>query len=124
MMNLNLSGVMLRMDAFEHQIKGQYVRAGSAEAARVLYEEARDRCPVKSGLLKSSIYRVHSTRESRPGRDVYHVSWNYTKAPHGHLIEFGTSRMAARSFLRTAFEAVSDAAITAGIEAMAQAMNK
>lgn len=123
-MKFDTSAIFASIDVFAGRVKAPIIRTGSAAAARVLYEEARTRCPVKTGLLKSAIYRVHSVSESRPGRDVYHVSWNASKAPHGHLIEFGTSRMAARPFLRPAYEAVKDAAISAGVDAMARALQK
>lgn len=120
MIKLDTSGIFAELELFSGRVKAPMIRTGSAAAARVLYEEARRRCPVKTGLLKSSIYRVLSESESKPGRVVYHVSWNVRKAPHGHFIEFGTSKAAARPFLRPAYESAKAEAIAAGIEAMRQ----
>lgn len=55
--------------------------------------------PFQPGNLMRSIYQVFSESESRPGRPVYHVSWNYDKAPYAWMVEYGTSKAAAHSFL-------------------------
>jgi HK97 gp10 family phage protein len=98
------------------------VRPAAQAGAQVLYEEVLARVPVRSGLLKSSIYQVFSKDNSSEARATYHISWNARKAPHGHLVEkgrrdplsmaeFGTSRKAARPFLRPAYDAKIQAAL-------------
>ncbi len=77
--------------------------------ANLLYEEARANVPVKSGTLKDAIYRVYSPEKSTGTQKTYRISWNGTKAPHGQLIEFGTSRAPAYPFIRPAFGRVKDA---------------
>ncbi|MEN5181774.1 HK97-gp10 family putative phage morphogenesis protein [Comamonas testosteroni] len=69
---------------------------------QVLYDQVKINVPVKSGKLKSAIYQVYSRDSSWEGRATYHISWNKKKAPHGHLIEGGTSKTPAQPFLRTA----------------------
>lgn len=66
-------------------------RPAAQAAAEVLYLEARRNAMAirKSGNLASSIYQAFSEENSEPGRAVYHVSWNWRKARHGYLIEFG-----------------------------------
>lgn len=67
------------------------LRPAAQAAAQVLYEEVQrnvQRIKRHSGNLARSIYQVHSD-QSRDGRQIYHVSWNAKKAPHGHLVEFG-----------------------------------
>lgn len=105
----------------------QNARPAAQVGAQVLYDEARLRCPVESGpprklksgsmsrpgLLKSSIYQTYSKDNSGADRATYHISWNYRKAPHGHLVEFGTSRAPAHPFLRPAFDARKDDALRA-----------
>lgn len=64
----------------------------AAAGAKVLYDEVHanvDSIGTKKGNLKKSIYRVYSKSNSRPGRAVYHISWNHIKAPHGRLLEWG-----------------------------------
>jgi HK97 gp10 family phage protein len=92
--------------ALDHLAKGAAdVRPAAQAGAQVLYEEVLVRVPVRSGGLKDSIYQVYSQDQSSDGRATYHVSWNARKAPHGHLIEFGTSRAPAHPFLRPAYDA-------------------
>ena len=55
--------------------------------------------PVDSGLLKGSI----ETDMSKSGLSGV-VKTNARSAPHGHLVHFGTARMAGRPFLYQAAE--------------------
>ena len=115
---LDLSDLSVSLDKFSEKINTSVIRAGSQAAAQVFYEEAKTLVPVKSGLLKESIYQVYSEDNSGPGKATYHVSWNRKKAPHGHLIEFGTSRSPANPFLRPAYEAAKKQAFAAAMEKM------
>jgi tetrahydromethanopterin S-methyltransferase subunit B len=71
----------------------QAVRPAAQAGAQVLYDKVRDnvdRIKTVSGNLKNSIYQVYSKSLSVDGRRaVYEISWNYKKAPHGVLVEFG-----------------------------------
>lgn len=67
-------------------------RPAAQAAAQVLYERVRAnvaRIKPVTGKLASSIYQAYSRDQSHDGREVYHISWNAKKAPHGHLVEFG-----------------------------------
>lgn len=101
-------------------------RPAAQAGAQVLYDEVLLRVPVSTttrknkrgktiapGALRNSIYQVFSQDNSTDGRATYHVSWNYRRAPHGHLVEFGTSRAPARPFLRPSFDAQSRNALQA-----------
>lgn len=90
------------LDAFAAKVKG-VAAVGAQAMAQAVYEDAKALAPVKSGKLRASIYQVHSKDKSIDGRQEYHVSWNRKKAPHGHLVEFGTSRAPANPFLYPAF---------------------
>lgn len=90
------------------------IRPAAQAGAQVLYEEALARVPVLSGLLRSALYQVFSKDNSSAQNATYHISWNARTAPHGHLVEFGTSRAPAHPFLRPAYDAkVGDALRTA-----------
>lgn len=69
------------------------VRPAAQAGAQVIYDKVRsnvDRIRSVSGNLKNAIYQVYSKSLSVEGqRAVYEVSWNYKKAPHGVLVEFG-----------------------------------
>jgi len=66
-------------------------RPAAQAAAQVLYLEARRNAMAirKSGNLANAVYQAYSEENSSPGKAVYHVSWNWRKAKHGYLVEFG-----------------------------------
>jgi hypothetical protein len=71
---------------------GAASRPAAQAGAQLLYNEVRQnvaRMGQKTGNLARSIYQVYSKDQSGKDRDVYHVSWNARKAPHGHLVEYG-----------------------------------
>jgi HK97 gp10 family phage protein len=63
------------------------------------------------GNLRKSIYQVYSKDNSGKTHATYHVSWNRQKAPYGGMVEFGTSRAPAQSFIRKAYTARVDVAL-------------
>lgn len=58
--------------------------------------------PYAPGNLRDSIYQVFSKDNSFSDVSTYHVSWNADKAPYGAMVEFGTSKAPAHSFIRRA----------------------
>jgi HK97 gp10 family phage protein len=107
----------------------EQVRPAAQAGAQVLYEEVKIRAPVKAkptvrkgkvlppGALKASIYQVFSRSNSDATHATYHISWNAKKAPHGHLVEVGTSRAPAHPFLRPAYDAKVREALAAANQA-------
>ena len=89
------------------------MRAGAYEAATVLYNEMRILVPVKSGTLRDSIYRYRDIDQSVDGKEVFYIGPNKNKAPHWHLVEFGTVKMAAKPYIRPAFDAKIQPALEA-----------
>ena len=113
------------LDKFAKDVREKVLFSGVAAMANVIYEAARDNAQAnkKTGLLQDSIYRVYSPEKSSDESKMYRISWNKRKAPHGHLIEFGTSRAPAYPFMRPAFDRVNEA-IAAGKTRMAESMNQ
>lgn len=89
--------IRVDLDSFVHRNEQDAValeraaRPAAQAAAQVLYVEARRNAMAirKSGNLANSIYQAYSEKNSGSGKAVYHVSWNWRKAPHGYLVEFG-----------------------------------
>jgi HK97 gp10 family phage protein len=110
----DLAGALDRMVSTKAE---SVIYSGAAAMARVVYEEVRENTsgskagmPGKvTGNLHESIYWVKDDGQSSPLRAVYNISWNKSKAPHGHLLEFGTSRMPAIPFLRPAASRLPEA---------------
>lgn len=94
-MSFNLS---IDVRAFESEMEQLAERADKAArpaaqaGAQVLYERVKVNVAAlgrKTGNLDSSIYQAYSADNSNESKAVYHISWNATKAPHGHLVEWG-----------------------------------
>ncbi len=109
-----------QLDQFAKNIREEVAFSGVAAMARVLQDEARAQVPVMTGQLRAAIYRVYSPEQSDENLKTYRISWNRRKAPHGHLIEFGTSRAPAQPFMRPAYENKIDEAIAEGKARMAE----
>ena len=95
------------LSAYGKKVEERVLLSGAAAMARLIYEEVKlnaspPRMGKKSGNLEKSIYRVYSKDRSLPTRKLYAISWNKRTAPHGHLLEFGTSRAAAKPFVSPA----------------------
>lgn len=87
----DLSGLRSLMDRLGDRAE-EAARPAAQAAAEVLYQEVKKNVSMlgkKTGNLARSIYQVYSKKNSGKGLATYHVSWNQTTAPHGHLVEFG-----------------------------------
>jgi hypothetical protein len=72
---------------------GEAVRPAAQAGAQVLYDQVKANVAgigKVTGNLAASIYQVYSQANSQDQkRATYHVSWNASTAPHGHLVEYG-----------------------------------
>lgn len=55
--------------------------------------------PYQPGTLYNAIYQVFSKSNSYKDVSTYHISFNREKAPYGFMVELGTSRAPAHSFI-------------------------
>jgi HK97 gp10 family phage protein len=81
--------------------QGRALREAAKQGAEVIVQEAKRRAPVDTGTLRDSIRSKFVKRRSDsvtveigPGPKGY----------YGYFLEFGTSKMAARPFLRPAMD--------------------
>ncbi len=116
----------------------QGVRPAAQAGAQVFYEEVKQRVPVSAkahstkgkkqtftpGTLRKAIYQAFADKESGDGKASYRISWNKSHAFYGRFVEFGTSRMAAKPFLRPAYDAARAKALQAVQERMAAEVRK
>ena len=112
------------------------VRPAAQDGAQVFYDEVKQRVPLSAkshksgkktynpGTLRKAIYQAFADRESGDGKALYRISWNKTHAFYGRFVEFGTSKMAAKPFLRPAYDAARAKAIKAVRERMAAELKK
>lgn len=111
-------------------------RPAAQAGAEVFYQEVKQRVPMSAkphksgkktydpGTLRRAVYQAFADRESGDGRAMYRVSWNKTHAFYGRFVEFGTSKMAAKPFLRPAFDAAQAKAVKAVQDRMNEEVKK
>ena len=113
-------------------------RPAAQAGAQVFYEEVQQRVPMSAkthstkgkkqtftpGTLRKAIYQAFADKESGDGKASYRISWNKTHAFYGRFVEFGTSKMAAKPFLRPAYDAARAKALKAVQERMAVEVKK
>lgn len=111
-------------------------RPAAQSGAQVFYDEVKQRVPMSAkphksgkktynpGTLRRAVYQAFAERESGDGRAMYRVSWNKTHAFYGRFVEFGKSKMAAKPFLRPAYDAARAKALKAAQERMAAEVKK
>lgn len=112
------------------------VRPAAQDGAQVFYDEVKQRVPLSAkphksgkktynpGTLRKAIYQAFADKESGDGKAVYRLSWNKTHAFYGRFVEFGTSKMAAKPFMRPAYDAARAKAVKAVQERMAVELKK
>jgi HK97 gp10 family phage protein len=137
---LDVSGWTKALDKLAGEKRVSLARSMCVAGGEVLRDEAKLLAPVKDGVLKDAIYLAYKDALSGESRQVYSVSWNHRKAPHGHLIEFGhwqpykvvklpngdwfTTKeklpspkwISAKPFLRPAYDIAKERAVQAMIE--------
>lgn len=133
--SFDFSKIAAKLDKIT-QAAGKAMRPAAQAGAQVFYDEVRQRVPVSAaphksgkktynpGTLRKAIYQAFADKESGDGRAMYRVSWNKTHAFYGRFLEFGTSKMAAKPFLRPAFDAAQAKALDAVKQRMQAEVSK
>lgn len=117
MISFDSAALNAKLEAFAKDIQTQAIRSAAFAASKVIYTEMHLRVPVgDTGNLKQSIYQYHDTKLSVNGKHVYSIGPNKKKAPHWHLLEYGTVRMAAKPFITPTYDAKIDAAMQAAVD--------
>lgn len=113
------------LDKYVQKIQEDVLFSGVAAMAKVMYDEVQINVSrhIKTGTLFNAIYRVYAKEKSTSFVKTYQISWNKKKAPHGHLLEYGTSRAPAYPFIRPAFDHIQEA-ISAGKARMSERLDE
>ena len=131
----DFSKIAAKLDIITKAAK-EGARPAAQAGAEVFYQEVKHRVPMSAkphksgkktynpGTLRRAVYQAFAERESGDGKAMYRVSWNKTHAFYGRFVEFGTSKMAAKPFLRPAYDAARARALQAVQERMAEEVNK
>ena len=89
------------------------INAPMSDKSHIFHIRGKKYGPFAPGTLRNSIYQVFSKSESTDAKAVYQVSWNFRKAPYAFMVELGTSRSPAHSFLGKALREKKTAALKA-----------
>jgi len=121
----NPQGLTDALRALDNVASESVLRQAAVAGARVIFAEVKVRVPVGSqtwetakqkrypGFLRDSLLVAYDKEESVEGKLAsYIVTWS-KEAFYGRFLEYGTSKMAARPFLRPAYEAKKQAAAAA-----------
>ena len=113
--NMNVAQFKEQLQATTNELQ-KATRPAAQAGAQIIYDAARMNAPVSKkphkfygthkvygpyapGNLRDSIYQVFSKTNSYKDVSTYHISWNADKAPYGAMVEFGTSKAPAHSFI-------------------------
>ena len=104
--NIDGKSLLKALSAFPKNIQNNVMTGAIRAGANVIRDEARVRAPKKTKALAKSIVSIKRRTETRnqvkfsvtPSKGKNKAGWR------AHFIEFGTSKMSAKPFLRPAFE--------------------
>ena len=131
-----------KLKAFGPEVARNGLRTSDFAGARVIRDAAKETVPVKTGLLQANIYASRRrtpeyiakyTVRVRPKAKVAKIAkrrktgkYAQVAGPnvYGRFLEFGTSKMAAKAWLRPAFNANVDNAIEAIRAGLAKAIER
>jgi len=93
----DFSSALAGLDRLKGALRESLARSMGVAGGNVLRDEAKLLAPVGTeeggsihpGALRDAIYLAHKPVKSTEAQQVYSVTWNAKKAPHGHLLEFG-----------------------------------
>lgn len=102
-----LEQLISKLNNLPEKLEKKVIRAAVRKGAILVRNKAREKVPVKTGTLKKSIkirsnrvangiisFKIGPTNDKKKGTDVF----------YGRFIEFGTSKMAAKPFMRPALD--------------------
>ena len=122
--SFDLSGINARLDRLTKAARKSTRKAAQA-GAQVYHDELKARVPMSAkphksgkkvytpGTLRRAIYQAFVEAESGESQATYRVSWNKSHAFYGKFLEYGTSKMSAKPFLRPGYDSAHSRALSA-----------
>lgn len=89
-MKIDTAGFGVLLEKLSGPLRESLARSMAVAGGEVVRDEAKMRAPQgPTGKLAAAIYLAFRDRYSNDKQVQYSVTWNSSKAPHGHLVEFG-----------------------------------
>lgn len=86
---VDLSSMRAGLAQLSGPARESIARSMAVAGGQVIRDEAKERAPRRDGRLASAMYLAYKPLRSGQDQQVYSVTWNARKAPHGHLVELG-----------------------------------
>ena len=119
--NIDNKALLKVLSQFPKNIQKNVMVGATRAAANIIRDEARRKVPKKSRTLEKSIVTIK--RKSKLGEIKFSVTpskGGKNSGWYGHFIEFGTSKMSAKPFMRPAFEQSNDESLEASKKYIAE----
>lgn len=124
--SIDSASLLKALKKFPENIQKNVMTGAVRAGAKVISGEAKSNVQIATGNLKKSIGII-----KRKSKDKTKIRFSVTPRRGGkndgfysHMVEFGTSKMAAQPFMRPAFENQSDQSIKATKEYLAKRIDK
>lgn len=118
--NLDNKALIKALNQFPKNIQKNVMVGAIRAGSNIVRDEARRLAPIDTGNLKKSIATIRRKGDKNtvqfsvtPSKGGNHDGW------YAHFLEFGTSNMSAKPFLRPAFESKQDEVLQATKEYIA-----
>ena len=123
---INTEALLKALNQFPKNIQNNVLVGAVRAGAKPLVDAARANVPVDTGNLKKSIgiNRKRTKDKSTVWFTVSPRKGEPNDGFYGHMIEFGTSKIAAQPFMRPAFEAQDNQSIEATKKYIAERIDK
>ncbi len=123
--NVEMGDVLKKLKRLPDRVQKRVVVGAVRASAKPIIKEARRLVPKRTGNLAKSI----GVNQRRTKGSLLHFSISPRRGGkydgwYGHFLEFGTSKMTARPFLRPAFENKGEESIKAAKAYMAKRIDK
>lgn len=98
-----------KLNALPDKLRNKAVRSAVRKGANIIRDAARSKVPIKTGNLRKSIITSNSRTKNKDivaskVRLAQRKSKKASSPFYGYFIEFGTSKMVAKPFLRPALD--------------------
>lgn len=102
-----LDEAVRRVQSITSSLEAREVEKVLSKGMRVIRDEAKQRVPVRTGLLKSAIKARIGKRKGKYVAGAFSAV-DFKRAPHAYLVEYGTRHSRAKPYFRPAWDTKKD----------------